>query len=191
MSLTLPPDHVRSPWENGMVGLRRSTHRLTMQVEGVVQADPFQYAYVAYRLPHGYTWFAGPQAREGIAPAYGGYVHFLQSSVQMKEIPPKDDREVAAVTYAGYALLHRGELQVSLLNLVSADNTSGGSTTIITSEHSKLLGLRSIIPMSYHNSSRLFLTPYIYKGPNSRTDYWQGEKEGKGSYRQTLTIARM
>ena len=86
---------------------------LTVQVEGMVQADPRQYQYVAYRHPHGFTWFAGPQAQPGERPPYGGFVHYIRSSVQHKEIPPKDDREVAAVSYAGFVRLHQLEIEVS------------------------------------------------------------------------------
>lgn len=68
---------------------------------------------MAYRHPHGYTWFAGPQARPGVVPAYGGFVHFIQSAVQAKPIAPKEDWEVAAVTHAGYAALHHAELELS------------------------------------------------------------------------------
>lgn len=85
------------------------------QIEGMIQADPRQYQHVAYRHPHGFTWFAGPQARAGEQPDYGGFVHYIRSAVQHKLIPPKDDREVAAVTYAGYTHLMQLEVEVSRL----------------------------------------------------------------------------
>lgn len=79
----------------------------------MVQADPNQYQYIAYRHPHGFTWFAGPRRKPGTTPRYGGFVHWIRSTIMHKEIPPKDDREVAAVTYAGYIHLHQLENEVS------------------------------------------------------------------------------
>jgi hypothetical protein len=79
----------------------------------MVETDPRQYVYVAYRRPEGFTWFAGPRWRAGVKPGYGGCVHHVLSSVTNEKESPKDDRQVAAVTYAGYVQLHYGEIQVS------------------------------------------------------------------------------
>jgi hypothetical protein len=75
--------------------------------------DPTQYYYLAYRHPHGYTWFGGSRTSGGADPDYGGHKHFIQSAVRHRCIPPKGDYEVAAITYGMYVVLYRKELVVS------------------------------------------------------------------------------
>ena len=127
MSFDLPVGAVLRPVGNGMVSTV-SQALTNEQREGMnLDNDPTEFYYTAYQHPHGPTWFGGTRRRDGRRPVYGGWVHYILSSVNLLAIPSKPDEEVAAVNYDMWIELVRQEYQVSY-ERKRADCSSGRIT---------------------------------------------------------------